>query len=75
MTHEIRLKQSVPIRPFSESSVFYASKDGIKDGDGGKVNVFFDVAYNILYIKSGYFIQISLCGYCFAPFLFEEICG
>lgn len=40
-THEIRLTRSIPVRPFSESSVFYASKDGIKDGDGGKVDVFF----------------------------------
>ncbi|KAI5609760.1 ATP-dependent Clp protease ATP-binding subunit clpX-like, mitochondrial isoform X1, partial [Silurus asotus] len=38
-THEIRLSRSVPVRPFSESSVYYASKDGIKDGDGGKVDL------------------------------------
>lgn len=39
-THEIRLTRSVPVRPFSESSVYYASKDGVKDGDGGKVDDF-----------------------------------
>lgn len=39
-THEIRLTRTVPVRPFSESSVYYASKDGIKDGDGGKVDFF-----------------------------------
>ncbi|TSL68162.1 ATP-dependent Clp protease ATP-binding subunit clpX-like, mitochondrial [Bagarius yarrelli] len=38
-THEIRLTQIVPVKPFSESSVYYASKDGIKDGDGGKKSV------------------------------------
>lgn len=27
----------VPMRTFSETAVYYASKDGIKDGDGGKV--------------------------------------
>ncbi|XP_053369335.1 caseinolytic mitochondrial matrix peptidase chaperone subunit Xa isoform X2 [Clarias gariepinus] len=38
-THELRLSRSVPVRPFSESSVYYASKDGMKDGDGGKKSV------------------------------------
>ncbi|XP_060797070.1 caseinolytic mitochondrial matrix peptidase chaperone subunit Xa isoform X2 [Neoarius graeffei] len=37
--HETRLTRSTPVRPFSESSIFYASKDGIKDGDGGKKSV------------------------------------
>ncbi|XP_030622280.1 caseinolytic mitochondrial matrix peptidase chaperone subunit Xa isoform X2 [Chanos chanos] len=34
--HEARLLHRVPARLFSETSVHYASKDGIKDGDGGK---------------------------------------
>ncbi|XP_027018213.1 caseinolytic mitochondrial matrix peptidase chaperone subunit Xa isoform X1 [Tachysurus fulvidraco] len=38
-THEIRQTRVVPVRPFSESSVYYAPKDGIKDGDGGKKSV------------------------------------
>ncbi|XP_066503051.1 caseinolytic mitochondrial matrix peptidase chaperone subunit Xa isoform X2 [Hoplias malabaricus] len=34
--HEIRVSCNVPVRPFSETSVYFASKDGMKDGDGGK---------------------------------------
>ncbi|XP_051993381.1 ATP-dependent Clp protease ATP-binding subunit clpX-like, mitochondrial isoform X2 [Xyrauchen texanus] len=38
-THEVRLAHRVPVRSFSETSVYYASKDGMKDGDGGKKSV------------------------------------
>ncbi|XP_072516120.1 caseinolytic mitochondrial matrix peptidase chaperone subunit Xa isoform X2 [Salminus brasiliensis] len=38
-SHEIRLSRKVPVRSFSETSVYYASKDGMKDGDGGKKSV------------------------------------
>ncbi|XP_056610044.1 caseinolytic mitochondrial matrix peptidase chaperone subunit Xa isoform X2 [Triplophysa dalaica] len=37
--HEVRVACRVPMRPFSETAVYYASKDGIKDGDGGKKSV------------------------------------
>ncbi|XP_076880990.1 caseinolytic mitochondrial matrix peptidase chaperone subunit Xa isoform X2 [Brachyhypopomus gauderio] len=33
---EVRLTRTVPARSFSETSVYYASKDGMKDGDGKK---------------------------------------
>ncbi len=36
-TREVRLACRVPVRSFSETTVYYASKDGMKDGDGGKV--------------------------------------
>ncbi|XP_042615441.1 caseinolytic mitochondrial matrix peptidase chaperone subunit Xa isoform X2 [Cyprinus carpio] len=38
-TREVRLARRVPVRWFSETSVYYASKDGMKDGDGGKKSV------------------------------------
>uniref|UniRef100_A0A8C1XNE7 Caseinolytic mitochondrial matrix peptidase chaperone subunit a n=1 Tax=Cyprinus carpio TaxID=7962 RepID=A0A8C1XNE7_CYPCA len=38
-TREVRLARCVPVRWFSETSVYYASKDGMKDGDGGKKSV------------------------------------
>ncbi|XP_052006907.1 caseinolytic mitochondrial matrix peptidase chaperone subunit Xa isoform X2 [Xyrauchen texanus] len=38
-THEVRLARRVPLRSFSETAVYYASKDGVKDGDGGKKSV------------------------------------
>ncbi|XP_007260285.1 caseinolytic mitochondrial matrix peptidase chaperone subunit Xa isoform X2 [Astyanax mexicanus] len=38
-SHEIRLTHKVPVRSFSETCVYYASKDGMKDGDGGKKSV------------------------------------
>ncbi|XP_051571256.1 ATP-dependent Clp protease ATP-binding subunit clpX-like, mitochondrial isoform X2 [Myxocyprinus asiaticus] len=38
-TCEIRLARQVPLRSFSETAVYYASKDGVKDGDGGKKSV------------------------------------
>ncbi|XP_026860304.2 caseinolytic mitochondrial matrix peptidase chaperone subunit Xa isoform X1 [Electrophorus electricus] len=34
--HEIRLTRNVPVRSFSETSVYLAHKDGMKDGDGKK---------------------------------------
>jgi len=34
---EVRLARRIPVRSFSETSVYFASKDGMKDGDGGKV--------------------------------------
>ncbi|XP_057202107.1 caseinolytic mitochondrial matrix peptidase chaperone subunit Xa isoform X2 [Triplophysa rosa] len=37
--HEVRVACRVPMRSFSETAVYYASKDGIKDGDGGKKSV------------------------------------
>ncbi|XP_056115123.1 caseinolytic mitochondrial matrix peptidase chaperone subunit Xa isoform X2 [Rhinichthys klamathensis goyatoka] len=36
---EVRLARRIPVRSFSETSVYFASKDGIKDGDGGKKSV------------------------------------
>lgn len=36
-TLEVRVGRRVPVRSFSETTVYYASKDGMKDGDGGKV--------------------------------------
>ncbi|XP_043100637.1 caseinolytic mitochondrial matrix peptidase chaperone subunit Xa isoform X1 [Puntigrus tetrazona] len=38
-SHEVRLVRPVPVRSFSETTVYYASKDGMKDGDGGKKSV------------------------------------
>lgn len=38
-TREVRLARRIPIRSFSETSVYFASKDGMKDGDGGKKSV------------------------------------
>uniref|UniRef100_A0A671Q8G1 ATP-dependent Clp protease ATP-binding subunit clpX-like, mitochondrial n=1 Tax=Sinocyclocheilus anshuiensis TaxID=1608454 RepID=A0A671Q8G1_9TELE len=38
-TLEVRLGHRVPVRSFSETTVYYASKDGMKDGDGGKKSV------------------------------------
>uniref|UniRef100_A0A8C1UE66 Caseinolytic mitochondrial matrix peptidase chaperone subunit a n=1 Tax=Cyprinus carpio TaxID=7962 RepID=A0A8C1UE66_CYPCA len=38
-TLEVRLGRRVPVRSFSETTVYYASKDGMKDGDGGKKSV------------------------------------
>ncbi|XP_056317017.1 caseinolytic mitochondrial matrix peptidase chaperone subunit Xa isoform X2 [Danio aesculapii] len=38
-TREVRLARRVPVRSFSETAVYYASKDGVKDGDGGKKSV------------------------------------
>lgn len=37
--HEVRVSRRIPIRSFSETAVYYASKDGVKDGDGGKKSV------------------------------------
>ncbi|XP_062868760.1 caseinolytic mitochondrial matrix peptidase chaperone subunit Xa [Trichomycterus rosablanca] len=37
--HEILLNRTVPVRSFSETSVYFAAKDGMKDGDGGKKSV------------------------------------
>ncbi|KAK3533937.1 hypothetical protein QTP70_034936 [Hemibagrus guttatus] len=39
VAHKIRLTRVVQVRPFSESSVYYAPKDVTKDGDGGKKSV------------------------------------
>ncbi|XP_048039660.1 caseinolytic mitochondrial matrix peptidase chaperone subunit Xa isoform X2 [Megalobrama amblycephala] len=36
---EVRLARRIPVRSFSESAVYFASKDGMKDGDGGKKSV------------------------------------
>ncbi|XP_039515062.1 ATP-dependent Clp protease ATP-binding subunit clpX-like, mitochondrial [Pimephales promelas] len=36
---EVRLARRIPVRSFSETSVYFASKDGMKDGDGGKKSV------------------------------------
>ncbi|TRY83714.1 hypothetical protein DNTS_018519 [Danionella cerebrum] len=36
---EVRLARRLPVRSFSETAVYYASKDGVKDGDGGKKSV------------------------------------
>ncbi|XP_026071956.1 ATP-dependent Clp protease ATP-binding subunit clpX-like, mitochondrial isoform X2 [Carassius auratus] len=38
-TREVHLASRVPVRWFSETSVYYAAKDGMKDGDGGKKSV------------------------------------
>ncbi|KAK7170836.1 hypothetical protein R3I94_000904 [Phoxinus phoxinus] len=35
----VRLARRIPVRSFSETSVYFASKDGMKDGDGGKKSV------------------------------------
>uniref|UniRef100_A0A673JQD7 ATP-dependent Clp protease ATP-binding subunit clpX-like, mitochondrial n=1 Tax=Sinocyclocheilus rhinocerous TaxID=307959 RepID=A0A673JQD7_9TELE len=37
-TLEVRLGRRVPVRSFSETTVYYASKDGMKDGDEGSNN-------------------------------------
>lgn len=72
--HETRLTRSTPVRPFSESSIFYASKDGIKDGDGGKVDFCFYCPCMLCFIsKSGCLIQIKICVYCFCSFFFFNL--
>ncbi|XP_077084052.1 caseinolytic mitochondrial matrix peptidase chaperone subunit Xa isoform X2 [Siphateles boraxobius] len=38
-SREVRLARRIPVRSFSETSVYFASKDGMKDGDGGKKSV------------------------------------
>ncbi|XP_067301265.1 caseinolytic mitochondrial matrix peptidase chaperone subunit Xa isoform X2 [Pseudorasbora parva] len=36
---EVRVARRIPMRSFSETAVYFASKDGMKDGDGGKKSV------------------------------------
>lgn len=57
------MARRVPMRPFSETAVYYASKDGVKDGDGGKVLSYDQLCCTLVFFdtRGGRHMPAKLC--------------